>query len=49
MPTLTKEVIVEFPEELTATAEDPAGSHLFDVRDEKSRVILPEEQAQICH
>ena len=46
IPTLSKEVIVEFPEELT---EDPAGSHLFDVRDEKSRVILPEEQAQIFH
>ena len=39
MSTLAKEVI----EELIATAKDPAGSHLLDVRDEKSRVILPGE------
>ena len=49
MTTLTKEVFVEFPGELTDTAEDPASSYLFDVRDKKVSVILPEEQAQIFY
>ena len=35
-----------FPEEIRTTAATPAADHLFEVRDENERKLLPEEQAR---
>jgi hypothetical protein len=42
-----KDMLVEFPEEITQTRMTPAADYLFRVRDDARR--LPEEQAQLFH
>ena len=49
MEAYSRKILAEFPEVIGPSAETPAGDQLFDVRDEKKRKILPEEQAQIFH
>ena len=39
------QIIEDFPEVLRGTKPSPAGDHLFTVRDEEDRKVLPEEQA----
>jgi hypothetical protein len=38
-----------FPEKIRAAAATPAADHLFEVRDESERKLLPEEQARAFH
>ena len=45
----TKQIIDDFPEPVTSTAPTPAGDHLFTVRPDDERKLLPEEQAQAFH
>ena len=42
-------VIADFPEEITETAETPAASNLFDVRDNNKLEILNKTRAQAFH
>jgi hypothetical protein len=44
-----KNMIKEFPEEITATKTSPAADHLFTVRDRALAKPLPEEQAMAFH
>ena len=44
-----KKVIEEFPEDIKSTRASPAGNHLFEVRADADRKLLPEEQAQQFH
>ena len=44
-----KDIISEFPEEITGTKVTPAAEYLFKVRDEGEAKPLPEEQATIFH
>ena len=44
-----QKVIKEFPEAIKSTSPSPAGDHLFDVREEADRKVLPEEQARQFH
>ena len=44
-----KKIFIEFPEEITKTAETPAGEHLFKVASEDMAKLLPEEQARAFH
>ena len=39
----TKKIIDDFPEPVTSTAPTPAGDHLFTVRPDEERKLLPEE------
>ena len=45
----SKEIIDDFPEPITSTAPTPAADHLFTVRPDEERKLLPKEQAQACH
>ena len=38
-----------FPEKIRTAAATPAADHLFEVRDENERKLLPEEQVQAFH
>ena len=40
-----QKVIEEFPEAIKSPSPFPAVDHLFDVREEANRKVLPEEQA----
>ena len=42
-------VLRNFPEELGAATASPASEHLFQVRPDNERDVLPEEQAQAFH
>ena len=42
-------VIAEFPEIIKGTKASPAGDHLFQVREDDDRKMLPEEQARQFH
>ena len=42
----SKEIIDDFPEPLTSTAPTPAVDHLFTVRPDAERKLLPKEQAR---
>ena len=42
-------VIEEFPEVIKATRSSPVGDHLFTVREDADRKVLPEEQARQFH
>ena len=42
-------VIKEFPEIIKGTKASPAGDHLFQVREDGDRKMLPEEQARQFH
>ncbi len=42
-------VLDDFPEKIDRTAMTPAGENLFQVREEREREKLPEEQAQAFH
>jgi hypothetical protein len=42
-------VINDFPEEITGTAMSPATTHIYDVRPDKERTVLGEEQARAFH
>ena len=42
-------IIVEFPEVLNGKRYSPAGDHLFNVRKDDTRKILPEEQSRKFH
>ena len=44
-----QKVIEEFPEVLNGKRYSPAGDHLFNVREDDTRQILPEEQARQFH
>ena len=44
-----KNIIKDFPEEITGTKMSPAGDHLFTVRDPSLAKALPEEQAMAFH
>ena len=44
-----QKVIEDFPEAIKSTSPSPAGDHLFDVREESDRKVLPEEQARQFH
>ncbi len=44
-----KDIIKDFPEEITGTKTSPAGDHLFTVRDPSLAKALPEEQAMAFH
>ena len=44
-----QKVIEEWPEVLKSTKACPAGNHLFVIRDDKDREILPEEMASQFH
>ena len=44
-----QKIIEEFPEAIKSTSPSPAGDHLFDVREEANRKVLPEEQARQFH
>ena len=39
-------IIEEFPEVIKGTRFSPAGDHLFDVREDADRKVLPGEQAR---
>ena len=41
-----QKIIKEFPEAIKSASPSPAGDHLFDVREEVDRKVLPEEQAR---
>ncbi len=45
----TKNIIRDFPEEITAVRTSPVADHLFTVRDESLAKPLPEEQARAFH
>ena len=45
----SKQTIAEFPAPITSTAPTPAADHLFTVRPDNERKVLPEEQAQAFH
>ena len=49
MISYTKLIIDNFPEPITSTAPKPAGDHLFTVRSDEGRKLLPEEQARAFH
>ena len=42
-------VIEEFPKIIKGTRSSPAGDHLFQVREDADRKLLPEEQARQFH
>ena len=42
-------VIEEFPEVIKGTISSPAGDHLFNVREDADRKLLPEKQARQLH
>jgi hypothetical protein len=44
-----KNIITDFPEEITAVQTSPAADHLFTVRDESLAKPLPEEQTRAFH
>ena len=44
-----KNVITDFPEEITGSSPTPHADHLFKIRDEEDAKYLPEEQAQQFH
>jgi len=44
-----KKIHEEFPEEIKTAAATPAAEHLFDVREDKKDILLPEEQALAFH
>ena len=44
-----RKIFIAIPEEITETAETPAGEHLFKVASEGMAKLLPEEQAQAFH
>jgi hypothetical protein len=44
-----KNIIRDFPEEITGTKTSPAADHLFTVRDPSLAKALPEEQAMAFH
>ena len=44
-----QKIIEEFPEVIKSTSPSPAGDHLFDVREEADRKVLPKEQARQFH
>ena len=44
-----RKIIDDFPEELHSTRDMPANDNLFTIRDDKSRKLLPEDQAQAFH
>ena len=44
-----KTVIEELPEVLRVTKDSPTGDHLFTVREDGKRKLLPEEQASQFH
>ncbi|KAL3810038.1 hypothetical protein ACHAXA_000207 [Cyclostephanos tholiformis] len=44
-----KNIIADFPEEITAIRTSPGADHLFNVRDETEAKLLPEEQAMAFH
>ena len=44
-----QKIIEEFPEVIKSTSPSPAGGHLFDVREESDRKVLPEEQVRQFH
>jgi hypothetical protein len=44
-----KNIIKDFPEEITGTKASPAADHLFTVRDPSLAKVLPEEQAMVFH
>jgi hypothetical protein len=44
-----KNVITDFPEEITAIRTSPGADHLFNVWDETDAKLLPEEQAMAFH
>jgi hypothetical protein len=44
-----KNIIKDFPEEITGTKTSPAADHLFAVRDPSLAKALPEEQAMAFH
>ena len=45
----SKKIIDDFPERVTSTAPTPTGDHLFTVRLDNKRILLPEEQAHAFH
>ena len=45
----SKEIIDDFPKPMTSTAPTPAADHLFTIRPDEERKLLPEEQAQAFH
>ena len=44
-----QKIIEEFPEVINSASPSPAGDHLFDVREEADRKVIPEEQARQFH
>ena len=44
-----QKIIEEFPEDIKSTRASPAGDHLFEVREDADRKVLPEEQARQFH
>jgi hypothetical protein len=44
-----KGVLGDFPEVIDGTAPTPASEHLFDVRPDKEKTLLNEEQARVFH
>ena len=44
-----QKIIDKWPEELSSTKINPANDTLFTIRDDKDRMILPEEKAQQFH
>jgi hypothetical protein len=44
-----KDIIKNFPEEITGTKTSPAMDHLFTVRNPSLAKVLPEEQAMVFH
>ena len=44
-----KKVLEEFPEEIKSVAATPAAEHLFEVREDNTEKLLPEEQALLFH
>ena len=44
-----QKIIEEFPETLRGTKASPARDNLFDIREDKDRKLLPEEQASQFH
>ncbi len=49
MITYLKNVIKQFPEEISGRASSPAAEHLFAVRDESKARVLEEERALALH
>ena len=44
-----QKIIEEYPEVIKSNSPSPAGDHLFDVREEADRKVLPKEQARQLH